>query len=207
MYKYALFSVFFFAGLIASAIHPHDHFTWILEVFPAILGFAVLAITFKKFRFTDFAYLLILIHCYILFIGGHYTYAEVPLFNWIRDAFSQSRNNYDKVGHFMQGFVPALITRELFIRKDIVRQGPWIPFLTVCVCLAISAVYEFLEWFVAILSGESADAFLGAQGYIWDTQSDMLFAAIGALCMVIFLSRFHDRQIMKIKSKQNKGLT
>ena len=138
---------------------------------------------------------MILFHCYVLFIGGHYTYAEVPLFNWIKEAFHQGRNNYDKLGHFTQGFVPAMIVRELFIRLHVVQKKTWISFLTVCVCLSISACYEFLEWFVAILSGQSGDAFLGTQGYIWDTQSDMLYAMIGAICMVIFVSKFQDKAI------------
>jgi len=142
-------------------------------------------------------YALILVHCYILFIGGHYTYAEVPFFDWIKDVFHQDRNNYDKIGHLAQGFVPALIVRELFIRKQIVKKGPWLSFLTVCVCLSISVLYEFLEWFVAITSGQSADSFLGTQGDVWDTQSDMLYAMIGAICMLVFLSRYHDKQLKK----------
>jgi putative membrane protein len=200
MKKYWILIIAFFAGLILSGINPRDYFTWILEVFPAIIGFLVLLLTFNKFRFSDLVYSLILIHCYILFIGGHYTYAEVPLFNWIKDIFHQSRNNYDKVGHFAQGFVPAIIARELFIRLKIVKKGLWLSFLTICVSVTISALYEFFEWFVAVMSGETADAFLGMQGYIWDTQSDMLFALIGALCMIIFLSKFHDKQIYKIKT-------
>jgi putative membrane protein len=198
MKKYWILIIAFFAGLILSGINPRDYFTWILEIFPAVIGFVVLLLTFKKFRFSDLTYYLILVHCYILFIGGHYTYAEVPLFDWIRDVFHQSRNNYDKVGHFAQGFVPAIITRELFIRLKIVKSGLWLSFLTICVCVAISAFYEFLEWFVAVMSGQSADAFLGTQGYVWDTQSDMLFALIGAVCMIIFMSKFHDKQIKKI---------
>jgi putative membrane protein len=141
---------------------------------------------------------MILVHCYVLFIGGHYTYAEVPLFDWIREAFHQSRNNYDKVGHFTQGFVPAMITRELLIRKEVVKKGGWLSFLTVCVCLSISAFYEFLEWFVAIVSGQNSDSFLGTQGYLWDTQSDMLYAFMGALCMVIFLPKIQDKAIGKV---------
>lgn len=143
---------------------------------------------------------MILIHCFILFIGGHYTYAEVPLFDWIKEVFHQSRNNYDKVGHFAQGFVPAIIIRELFIRRIIVKQGAWLSFLTICVCLSISVFYEFLEWFVAVISGQSADSFLGTQGYVWDTQSDMLFALIGATCMIIFFSKIHNKQIEKLKT-------
>jgi len=185
----------FILGLSISAINPHDYFTWFLEVFPAILGLIVLLFTYKSFKFTTLTYTLILIHCYILFIGGHYTYAEVPLFNWIKDVLSQSRNNYDKVGHFAQGFVPALIVRELFIRLQIIQRKSWIPFLTVCVCLSISVFYEFLEWFVAIQSGESGDSFLGTQGYVWDTQSDMLYAMIGAITMIVLLSRYQDKKI------------
>lgn len=188
----------FFAGLALSAIHPHDYFTWLLEVFPAIVGFIVLAFTFKRFRFTNLTYTMVLLHCYILFIGGHYTYAEVPLFNWIKEAFDQSRNNYDKAGHFAQGFVPAMIVREIFIRRHVIQNRSWIPFLTVCVCMSISVFYEFLEWFVALLSGEAGDSFLGTQGYIWDTQSDMLYATIGAITMVILLSGLHDRKIREM---------
>jgi len=198
MKKYWILITLFFIGLISSGIAPHDYFTWILEVFPAIIGFLILLFTFKQFKFSDLTYSLILIHCYILFIGGHYTYAEVPLFNWIQDVFHQSRNNYDKVGHFVQGFVPALIAREIFIRHNIIKAGSWMSFLTVCVCITISVFYEFLEWFVAILSGQSAESFLGTQGYVWDTQSDMLYAAIGAICMIIFMSKIQDKQIKKI---------
>jgi len=195
--KYKVLIIIFFIGLILSGINPHDYFTWILEVLPGVIGLAVLTLTFKKFRFTDITYILILVHCYILFIGGHYTYAEVPMFDWIKDMFHQSRNNYDKVGHFAQGFVPALITREIFIRNNVVKKGFWLSFITVCVCVAISAFYEFLEWFVAVASGGSAESFLGTQGYVWDTQSDMLYATIGAVCMLVFLSKFHDKQIKK----------
>lgn len=198
MKKYWILVFIFIVGLIISGIHPHDYFTWILEVFPAIIGLFILIFTFKKFRFSYLVYMLIVVHCYILFIGGHYTYAEVPLFDWIKDLFHQSRNNYDKLGHFAQGFVPAMIVRELFIRQEIVKRG-WLSFLTICVCLTISVLYEFLEWFVAVASGQSADSFLGTQGDVWDTQSDMLFALIGAICMIVFMSRIHDKQIDKIK--------
>jgi putative membrane protein len=195
MKRYYILVFLFFAGLISSAIAPHDYFTWILEVFPAILGFIALVLTFKHFRFTYFAYIMILAHCYVLFIGGHYTYALVPLFDWVKEAFHQVRNNYDKVGHFTQGFVPALIARELFIRKNIILKRSWLGILTVCVCVTISVLYEFIEWFVSVASGSSGDSFLGTQGDIWDTQSDMLFAMIGATCMVIFFAKLQDRQI------------
>lgn len=181
-----------------SAIDPKEYFTWLLEVAPAIFGFVILAFTYRRFPLTDLTYTLIAIHISILCIGGHYTYAEVPLFDWIRDAFNQSRNNYDKVGHFAQGFIPAIIAREIFIRKSVVVSRRWMNFLIVSVCLALSAVYEFIEWFVAVGTGEAADAFLGTQGYIWDTQSDMLYATIGALAALIFLSRFHDAQLRKM---------
>lgn len=191
--------ILFFVGLILSGIQPHDYFTWILEIFPAIIGFIILSLTYKNFKFTDLTYIFILIHAYILFIGGHYTYAEVPLFDWIKDIFHQSRNNYDKVGHFAQGFIPAIIVRELFIRKEIVINISWLSFITVSVCVTISVIYEFLEWFVAVLTGESADAFLGTQGYIWDTQSDMLYAMMGASTMIILLSKIQDKQIDLLK--------
>lgn len=198
MKKYWILVLLFLIGLIISGIQPHDYFTWFLEVFPAIIGLIILVITFKKFSFSYLVYVLILVHSYILFVGGHYTYAEVPLFDWIKDLFNQSRNNYDKLGHFAQGFVPAIIVRELYVRLQIVKNG-WTSFLTICTCLSISVLYEFLEWFVAIASGQSADSFLGTQGYVWDTQSDMLYALIGAISMIIFLSRIHDIQIDKIK--------
>jgi putative membrane protein len=199
MKKHYLLLILFFLGLTLSGIAPHDYFTWILEVFPATIGLIILILTFKKFRFTYLTYCLILFHCYVLFIGGHYTYAEVPLFDWIKEIFHQSRNNYDKVGHFTQGFVPAIITRELFIRKEVVKAEGWVSFLTACVVITISVFYEFLEWFVAIISGQSAESFLGTQGYVWDTQSDMLYACIGAICMLTFLSKIQDKQIAEIK--------
>lgn len=198
--RYLLLIFLFFAGLIWSGISPKDYFIWTLEVFPAILGIVILALTFKKFKFTYFTYCLVLVHCFILFIGAHYTYAEVPLFDVIRDIFVQSRNNYDKVGHFAQGFFPAIIIREIFIQLEVVKKNGWLNFIVVCICLSISAVYEFIEWFVAVVTGESADAFLGTQGYVWDTQSDMLLATIGAVFAVVFLSGIHDRQIEKHKS-------
>lgn len=198
MKKHNLLIILFLLGLSGSAISPHDYFTWLLEVLPAIIGFVILIGTFKKFQFSYITYVMILLHCYVLFIGGHYTYAEVPLFDWIRDVFHQSRNNYDKVGHFTQGFVPAIITRELFIRKEIVKRGRWLSFLIVCVCLSISAGYEFIEWFVAISTGQNSDAFLGTQGYMWDTQSDMLYAFIGALCAITFFAKIQNRAMKNV---------
>ncbi len=192
-----LLSIFFFI-LIWSAINPKDYFTWMLEVFPALLGVAILIITYNRFRFTTLTYLLILIHSTILFVGGHYTYAEVPLFDWLRDVFHQTRNNYDKVGHFAQGFIPAIIARELFIRLNVIVKKGWLFFLVTSVCLAISAMYEFIEWVAATLTGEAADAFLGTQGYIWDTQSDMLYAFVGAIVAQLILVRIHFQQIERL---------
>lgn len=186
--------------LIWSAIEPKDYFTWFLEVFPALIALAILLVTYKSFPLTRLTYLLILVHCCILMVGGHYTYAEVPLFNWLKEVLHQTRNNYDKIGHFAQGFVPAIIAREILLRKQVLNKKNWLPFLVVTICVFISVLYEFLEWLVAELSGESADAFLGAQGYIWDTQADMLFAAIGAIIALLTLSRLHDKQLRNLTS-------
>ena len=192
-----LMLVVFFGTMIWTIINPKEGFTCFLEILPAIIGLLILAFTFKKFRFTNFTYFFILIHCMILFIGGHYTYAEVPLFDWIKEIFDQSRNNYDKVGHFAQGFVPALIIRELFIRKNVIANKIFFNFIIVCICLAISAAYEWIEWAVSLMTGEGGDAFLGTQGYIWDTQSDMLYATIGAICALVFLSKTQDKFLNK----------
>jgi putative membrane protein len=196
-YIYALLTVFTLT-LLWSIINPKEGFTCFLEIIPAIIGVLILALTFKRFRFTNFTYTLILIHCIILFIGGHYTYAEVPLFDYIKDVFHQSRNNYDKVGHFTQGFVPAMITRELFVRKKVISNQSFFNFIIVSICLAISAAYEWIEWGVSIATGDGGDAFLGTQGYVWDTQSDMLFATIGAITALLLFSKMQDKQLIKI---------
>ena len=193
-----LWLIIFSAVLIWSGIAPKDYLTWFLEVLPALLGLMILAVTYKKFRFTQLVYTLILIHCIILMVGGHYTYAEVPLFDWIKESFELERNNYDKVGHFVQGFVPALIAREILIRKAVVNGRGWLNFIVLCICLALSAFYEFIEWWVALLSGQAADAFLGTQGYVWDTQSDMALALSGAILSLLVFSRTHDRAIGRI---------
>lgn len=193
-----LMLVVFFGTFIWSIINPKEGFTCFLEIIPAIIGVLILALTFKKFRFTDFTYFLILIHCIILFVGGHYTYAEVPLFDSIREIFHQSRNNYDKVGHFAQGLVPAMIIRELFIRKQVISNKSFFNFIIVSICLAISAAYEWIEWGVSLATGDGGDAFLGTQGDVWDTQSDMLFATIGALVGLVLFSKIQDKQIRKI---------
>lgn len=180
-----------------SAINPKDRPTWYLEVFPVIIGVIVLAITYRSFRLTPLLYVLILLHCIVLLVGGHYTYAEVPLFDDMKIWFGFERNNFDKLGHIMQGFVPAMIARELMIRLDIVRGIQWRNFFIICFCLALSAMYELLEWGVALLSEEASEAFLGMQGYEWDTQSDMWYALTGAVAALALLSRLHDRQLAR----------
>lgn len=187
--------VVFMVVLIWSGIAPKDFMTWCLEVFPAVLGAAVLWFTRNRFPLTTLVYALILIHCVILMIGGHYTYAEVPLGDWLRDAFDGTRNNYDKLGHFVQGFIPAMIARELVIRLKVFNSARWRDFFIVSFCLGFSAFYELIEWWVALLSDEAADSFLGTQGYIWDTQSDMGVALFGAITALILLSKVHDKQL------------
>ena len=187
--------VIFMAVLIWSAINPKEYFTWFLEVSPALMAFGLLLATRSRFPFTPMAYKLILLHCIILMIGGHYTYAEVPLFDWLRDQFHLERNNYDKVGHFAQGFIPAIVAREILFRNQVVAGKYWLVLVVVSFCLAISAFYEIIEWWVALLSKEAAASFLGTQGYVWDTQSDMGWALIGAVMALLLMSRAHDRQI------------
>ncbi|PWS31346.1 DUF2238 domain-containing protein [Pedobacter paludis] len=183
---------------VVSFIGCKETFTWFLECIPAFIGVIVLLLTYNKFKFSNFTYIVIFIHCLVLIVGGHYTYAEVPLFNWIKETFHQSRNNYDKVGHFIQGFGPALIIREIFIRKNVVNGKKWLSFIIISIALAISAFYELIEWFVSVNSGESGDAFLGTQGYIWDTQSDMLTALIGAITAVFLFKKVQDNSIAKL---------
>ncbi len=197
----------FFIGLFAifcavfawSAIQPHDYFTWFLEVFPALIALPILFFTYKKFPLTSLLYGLILLHAIVLMIGGHYTYAEVLFFNWLRDTFDLSRNYYDRVGHFVQGFVPAMVAREILLRKQIVHGRSWLFFLVTCICLSISACYEFIEWWVAVASGTAAEAFLGTQGDVWDTQWDMFLALIGAISAQILLAKLHDKQLVQLE--------
>lgn len=184
-----------FVVLVWSAIKPHDYFTWFLEVLPALLAVAILAFFYRRFRFTNLVYAVVWFHCIVLMVGAKYTYAEVPLFDYIGDLFGWSRNNYDKVGHFMQGFSPALIAREVFIRKNVVNGSGWTFFMAVAVPLAFSAFYEFVEWWVAVATGDSAEAFLGTQGYQWDTQTDMFMCLTGSILSLIVLSRLQDRQM------------
>ena len=178
-----------------SGVGPKDRLTWLLEVFPIILAAPVILFTYKRFRFTGLAYGLMAAHAVILMVGGHYTYAEVPLFNWIRDHFGLARNHYDRLGHFAQGFVPAILAREVLIRTSPLRPGGWLTFIVLCIALAISAFYELVEWWVALLTGSAGDAFLGTQGDVWDTQWDMFFCLIGATVSLVLLSSLHDRLI------------
>lgn len=192
--QYAWIAVFL-GVLLWSAIKPHDYPTWWLEVFPALIGAAVIWYTRDTFPLTRLAYVLILVHCSILMVGGHYTYAEVPLFDRIGAIFGDSRNNYDKLGHFVQGFVPALIAREIVIRQRVFNSARWRDFFIVCFCLGFSAFYELIEWWVALLSAEAAESFLGTQGYVWDTQSDMAWALFGAVLSLVVLRKVHDQQL------------
>ncbi len=195
--RQALWIAVFLAVLVWSGIAPHDYPTWGLEASPAIIAGAVLWYTRTSFPLTTLAYVLILIHAIILMVGGHYTYAEVPAFDWVAETFGHERNNYDKLGHFAQGFVPALVAREVLIRHHVVPDPRWRNFLTVCFCLGFSAFYELIEWWVALLSDEAADSFLGTQGYVWDTQSDMAWALTGAVLALLLLGRWHDGQLQR----------
>lgn len=181
-----------------SAIQPHDRFTWYLEVFPVMLALPLLLFTYKRFPFSRLAYGLMLVHAVILLIGGHYTYAEMPLFSWLRDVNGWDRNYYDRLGHVAQGFIPAIVAREILLRTSPLRPGKWLFFLVLCVALAISALYEMLEWWVAVASGSDAVAFLATQGDVWDTQWDMFLALLGALAALLMLSGWHDRSMRRL---------
>ncbi len=195
-----LWLLVFCGVLVWSGIQPKDYGIWVLEAGPAVIGLFVLWATRRSFPLTTLLYVLILAHCVILMIGAHYTYAEVPLGEWVKPLFGFERNHYDKLGHFAQGFVPALIAREILIRRRVLARRGWLGFLVLCFCLALSAAYELLEWAVAALSEQGATAFLGTQGYEWDTQSDMAFAGLGALVALVTLRRWHDRQLRKFSS-------
>ncbi len=197
MHKTIIWIAVLTAFFIWSAIDPKDRLIWFLEALPVMIGAVVMAGTYQSFKLTPLLYVLILLHSIVLLIGAHYTYAEVPLFNEIKVMFGLERNNYDKLGHFMQGFVPAIISREIVIRLHLVRGKNWRNFFIISVCLAISAFYELIEWWVALVSEQAADSFLGTQGYIWDTQSDMGYALIGAITALVSLSGLHDRQLKK----------
>jgi len=181
--------------LVLSGIHPHDYFTWVLEVFPILIGVPILVWVYPRFRFTRLVYTLLWLHAIILMVGGHYTYAQVPLGFWMEHAFGFARNHYDRIGHFAQGFIPALLAREIFIRTSPLRESRWLPFVVICFCLAFSAFYELIEFWTALASGSAATDFLGTQGDPWDTQWDMQLALIGAIVSLLTLSRVHDRQL------------
>ncbi len=195
----------FFVVLFWSGWQPYDRYTWLLEVSPAVIGLVLLVGTRRRFPLTPLVYWLILLHAVVLMIGGKYTYARVPLFDWLKEVLELGRNQYDKVGHFVQGFVPALIAREILLRSSPLRRGGWLFFLVTAVCLAISAFYELIEWWVALLSDTAAEAFLGTQGYVWDTQSDMLLALIGALAGQWMLASIQDRQLGLSPPLRRKG--
>jgi putative membrane protein len=189
----------FIGILVWSGYDPKDRLVWGLEVFPAIIGAVVLVAIYRRVKLTMLLYCLIWLHALVLMIGGHWTYAEMPLFSWLRDTFDHDRNYYDRVGHFMQGFVPAMIAREVLLRNMIVLRRSWLFFLVCCVALAVSASYEFLEWWVALASGSAADEFLATQGDVWDTQWDMFLALCGAIVAQLLLSRWHDGQLKGLK--------
>ena len=193
----------FLLVLAWSAIQPFDRFIWWLEVSPALIAAGVLLSTRRRFPLTPLTYSLILLHAIILLVGGHYTYAEVPLFDWLAEVFNWQRNNYDKVGHFAQGLVPAMVAREILLRNRVVNGPIWLGSIIVCISLAISALYELVEWWVALLTGTAADAFLATQGYVWDTQSDMAWALFGAVVAVLLFSSWHDRQLQTLAQPPN----
>ena len=196
----ALIAIFWIT-FVLSAIRPHDYFTWVLEVFPAVIAFLALAATYRRFPFTTIVYSFICLHCIVLFVGGHWTYALVPLGEWMKPLLHTNRNDYDRIGHFMQGFVPALVAREVITRLGVLRRKRWLFFLVTCICLAISAAYELFEYLVAVASGSASDAFLGSQGDPWDTQNDMLTALIGAILAQLSLGRIQDRAMQKLPQK------
>ena len=190
-----------FAPVLAwSWVNPHDRFTWWLESVPIVGGIPLIFAFQKKFPLSTLLLVLIWLHGVILVVGGHYTYAQVPLGEWAKDWFGWTRNNYDKLGHLAQGLVPAVLARELLVRNSPLKGSRWLSFLVVCVALAFSAFYELLEWFTAVTKGEAAEAFLGTQGDPWDTQTDMLMALIGAIVAVVFLRGLHDRSLAKLSA-------
>ena len=193
--------------LAVSAWQPYEFGTWVMEVFPIFIAVPILAATYRRFPLTDLAYTLIFVHACILMLGGHYTYARVPLGFWMQDLFHFSRNHYDRIGHFAQGFVPAIVAREILIRCTPLRPGGWLFFLVCCVSLAISACYEFVEWGAALVGGAAATDFLGTQGDVWDTQWDMFMALLGAIVAQALLSRAHDRRISALTGAGTPSLT
>ena len=183
---------------IWSLVDCFDFFTWVLEALPVIIGGAIVISVYRKFRLTGLVYVLIWVHMIILLVGAHYTYARMPLFDWFRDVFELSRNHYDRLGHVAQGFVPAIVARELLLRKSTLQKGKWLFFIVVCICLAISAAYELLEWIVAVAAQDDAVAFLATQGDVWDTQKDMALCLAGAVIAFLSLGKVHDKALKKL---------
>jgi putative membrane protein len=189
-------------ALVVSGIAPYDQTTWWLEIFPILIVAPVLVLTARRFPLTGLTYTLLTVHALILVVGGHYTYARVPLGFWMQDVFGLARNNYDRIGHFAQGFVPAILVRELLLRTSPLRPGRWLFVLVTACCLAFSACYELFEWWAALAGGHAADAFLGTQGDIWDTQWDMFTALVGAIVSQLILDRTHDRSLSRLLHRQ-----
>jgi len=202
MDKNSRFHIFLLISLVAvfvwSIIDCRDLLTWFLEALPSIIGIPILFFVYKRFRCTNLLYFFVWLHSIVLLIGAHYTYAEMPLFSWIRDTYHLSRNHYDRVGHFFQGFVPALIARELLLRTSPLKPSKWLFFIVVCICMGISAVYELFEWQAAVLSNDGAVAFLATQGDVWDTQKDMFICLVGSLSFLLLLTKVHDKQLKTI---------
>jgi putative membrane protein len=187
------------AAVILSGIKPYDRLTWFLEVLPVLVGGPILVLTYRTFPLTSLAYGLVFVHALILIVGAHFTYSRVPLGFWLQDLLDLSRNHYDRLGHLAQGFVPAILVREILLRRSVLAPGAWLFFIVVCICLAISAFYELCEWWTATLVGHAADEFLATQGDIWDTQWDMLWALIGAVSAQVLLSGWHDRELQALR--------
>jgi putative membrane protein len=187
--------------LVLSGIQPRDRFTWMLEVAPIFLSLPLLLVTFPYFRLTPLVYRLLFLHALILMLGGHYTYAEVPFGYWMKEVFGFARNHYDRIGHLAQGFIPAMVTREVLLRCSPLQPGKWLFFLVTCVCVTLSVGYELIEWWTAVATGEAASAFLGTQGDPWDTQWDMFLALVGALVAQLLLRHLHDRQLAAVLSR------
>ncbi len=184
--------------LVWSGVAPHDRFTWVLEVAPVLIGVPILLATARRFPLTPLLYTLLALHACILMAGGKYTYAEVPVGFWVSEALGLARNHYDRLGHFAQGFVPAILAREILVRTSPLKGSRWLPSVVIAFCLAFSALYEMIEWWTAVATGDSATAFLGTQGDVWDTQWDMFLALIGAVTALLTLSRVHDRQLARL---------
>jgi putative membrane protein len=195
------------AALSVSGIAPYDRTTWWLEIFPVLIAFPVLVLTARRFPLTRLTYTLLAVHALILIVGGHYTYARVPLGFWVQDAFGLARNHFDRLGHFAQGFVPAILIREILLRTSPLRPGRWLFVLVTAACLAFSACYELFEWWAALAGGHAAEAFLGTQGDVWDTQWDMFCALLGAISAQLLLARSHDRTLAKLLEQQPQAVS